>query len=57
MHPHRHGDFDTALMFAEDPITGGIVYEKNGVIKLPEAIGLGAVINDSWLNSMEKISI
>lgn len=52
-----HYDFDTALMFAEDPVTGGIVYEKNGVIKLPETIGLGAVINDGWLNRMEKIII
>ena len=52
-----HYDFDTALMFAEDPVTGGILYEKNGVIKVPEAIGLGAVINDSWLNRMEKIII
>jgi L-Ala-D/L-Glu epimerase len=52
-----HYDFDTALMFAEDPVSGGIVYEKNGVIKLPERIGLGAVINDSWLNRMEKTII
>ena len=24
----EHFDFDTALMFSEDPVTGGIIYEK-----------------------------
>ena len=31
-----HCDFDTPLMFTEDPVTGGIKYEKNGVIEVPE---------------------
>ena len=53
----EHYDFDTALMFSEDPVTGGIVYEKNGVVKVPEAIGLGATIEESWLNKMEKTVI
>ncbi len=51
----EHFDFDTALMFSEDPVTGGIIYEKNGVVKVPEVIGLGAVIDDSWLRKMEKV--
>jgi L-alanine-DL-glutamate epimerase-like enolase superfamily enzyme len=50
----EHFDFDTCLMFSEDPVTGGIVYEKNGVIKVPEVAGLGATIDDVWLNKMEK---
>lgn len=29
-------DFDTALMFSHDPISGGIVYKDNGVIDIPE---------------------
>ena len=45
----EHFDFDTALMFSEDPVTGGIIYEKNGVVKVPEAIGLGAIIDENWL--------
>lgn len=53
----EHFDFDTALMFSEDPVTGGIVYEKNGVVKVPEAPGLGANIGEEWLNKMEKIII
>ena len=52
-----HYDFDTALMFTEDPVTGGIVYEKNGVVKVPETIGLGATIEEGWLKKMEKVII
>jgi len=53
----EHYDFDTALMFVEDPVTGGIVYEKNGVVIVPETVGLGAAIDESWLGRMEKIVI
>ncbi|HEX7847013.1 MAG TPA: dipeptide epimerase [Chitinophagaceae bacterium] len=52
-----HFDFDTSLMLKEDPVTGGIVYEKNGVVKVPDAVGLGATIEESWLGKMEKIII
>jgi L-alanine-DL-glutamate epimerase-like enolase superfamily enzyme len=44
-------------MFIEDPVTGGIIYEKNGVVKVPETVGLGATIDESWLGRMEKIII
>jgi len=53
----EHYDFDTALMFSEDPVTGGITYEKNGVVKVPEKPGLGATIETDWLNRMEKITV
>ncbi len=53
----EHYDFDTALMFVEDPVTGGIVYEKNGVVKVPETNGLGATIGQTWLNKMQRITI
>jgi L-alanine-DL-glutamate epimerase-like enolase superfamily enzyme len=53
----EHYDFDTALMFSEDPVTGGIVYEKNGVVKVPEVVGLGATIEESWLGKMEKVIV
>ncbi len=52
-----HYDFDTALMFSEDPVTGGIIYEKNGVVKVPETIGLGATIDEGCLGNMEKVII
>lgn len=35
-------DFDTALMFSEDPVEGGMIYKKNGVIEVPEVPGIGA---------------
>lgn len=52
-----HYDFDTALMFTEDPVTGGIVYEKNGVVTVPDVPGLGAVVEDAWLQKMEQVVI
>lgn len=39
-----HYDFDTALMFSKDPVIGGIVYEENGMIEVPEEKGIGAQI-------------
>jgi len=53
----EHFDFDTALMFREDPVTGGIVYKANGVVEVPETTGLGATIDESWLSKMEKVTI
>lgn len=50
-----HCDFDTPLLFTEDPVRGGVVYEKNGVVKVPETAGLGATIDEKWLGRMEKI--
>jgi len=50
-----HFDFDTALMFKEDPVEGGICYGKNGQIHLPSQPGLGARISEQWLTKMESI--
>jgi len=49
-----HCDFDTPLMFTEDPVIGGIKYLAGGIIEVPEAPGLGAVINKSYLSKAEK---
>lgn len=51
----QHFDFDTALMFSEDPVSGGIVYGENGRITVPQTTGLGAKIDDDWLSKMEKV--
>lgn len=40
-------DFDTALMFSEDPVEGGIIYKENGVIDVPEAPGIGARLKNN----------
>jgi L-alanine-DL-glutamate epimerase-like enolase superfamily enzyme len=49
-----HCDFDTPLMFTEDPVIGGMQYKANGIIDLPDVPGLGAAIDDSWLQKAEK---
>jgi L-Ala-D/L-Glu epimerase len=53
----QHVDFDTPLMFTEDPVNNGIQYKPNGVIEVPDAPGLGATIKENYLKSAEKIVI
>lgn len=50
-------DFDTPLMFAEDPVSGGIIYKENGIIEVPETVGLGAWIAKERLDKLEKIIV
>ena len=50
-------DFDTPLMFTEDPVSGGLTYHENGVVKVPEAPGLGGWIEESYLDKFEKVII
>jgi L-alanine-DL-glutamate epimerase-like enolase superfamily enzyme len=50
-----HYDFDTALMFSEDPVTGGIIYRSNGVVEVPEAPGIGATVSPERLMRMEQV--
>lgn len=50
----HHCDFDTPLMFTADPIIGGIQYLENGVIDVPDVPGLGAVVDDAYLQEAEK---
>ena len=52
-----HCDFDTPLMFSEDIVTNGLAYYANGVMKVPELPGLGATIEQSYLDKLEKIII
>lgn len=50
-----HFDFDTPLMFNEDYVSGGIIYNDGGVITVPESPGLGATVDEKYLSRMEKI--
>ncbi|GAB2476650.1 dipeptide epimerase [Hymenobacter qilianensis] len=50
----RHCDFDTPLMYAEDPVVGGIRYLAQGVIEVPQVPGLGAVMDEQYLRNAEK---
>lgn len=53
----RYFDFDTPLMFVDDPIIGGISYGAHGEITLPETPGLGAQANPEYLSSLEKVRV
>lgn len=52
-----HCDFDTPLMFSEDIVSGGLTYHANGVMKVPDVPGLGASIEQSELDRLEKVVI
>ena len=53
-----HFDLDSALMLADDPVTGGIEYKEKGRVVLPDDVpGIGAEFNQSYLDNMEKTVI
>ncbi len=53
----RYYDFDTPLMFAEDPVTCGIEYKENGLVEVPETPGLGASISEERLKKLEHVEL
>jgi len=52
-----HCDFDTPLMFAVDPVIGGIRYSDIGEIWVPEVVGLGAHFDAGYLKKLEKVVV
>jgi L-Ala-D/L-Glu epimerase / N-acetyl-D-glutamate racemase len=50
-------DFDTPLMFAGDPVSGGIIYKDKGSVEVPGTIGLGAWIENERLDKLETVII
>ena len=52
-----HFDIDSSLMHSEDPVIGGIEYVGNGKWILPETIGLGAIIDQKFLDKMEMTTV
>lgn len=50
-------DFDTPLMFSEDPVTDGIIYNEKGIISMPEKPGLGASVDEKYLEKLQKVII
>lgn len=52
-----HFDFDTPLMFIEDPVIGGISYENNGIVNMPDSIGLGVSMDKAYLDTLIKFTI
>ncbi len=51
----HHCDFDTPLMFTDDPVLGGFRYRPGGVIEMPDGPGLGARIDEEWLRRAEQV--
>lgn len=52
-----HCDFDTPLMFEEDPVLGGICYSNKGEISLPGTAGLGATFNRQYLDTLQRVTV
>lgn len=52
-----HCDFDTPLMFVEDPVIGGITYNQKGEISIPEKPGLGAAMDENYLQRLTKVKV
>ncbi|HET9057080.1 MAG TPA: dipeptide epimerase [Chitinophagaceae bacterium] len=52
-----HFDFDTPLMLSQDPVIGGVQYHDKGMMTINDDPGLGARIDDLFLNELKKKSI
>ena len=52
-----HYDMDSSLMLDADPVTGGIEYQGSGLWTLEDRPGIGAGFEESYLESMEKVTI
>jgi L-Ala-D/L-Glu epimerase len=50
-------DLDSPLMLSEDPVIGGITYNKDWSINVPETPGHGADFDAVFLNMFDKIEI
>ena len=49
-------DLDSAFFLAEDPILGGLIYEKETIL-LPDLPGLGAAIQPDYLAGLDHVTI
>jgi L-alanine-DL-glutamate epimerase-like enolase superfamily enzyme len=48
-----HFDLDTPLMMAEDPIQNGLQYKAQGIVEIDDAPGIGASIDETYLQTLE----
>jgi len=56
-HPNvRFADLDSVLILAEDPVVGGITYDR-GLVSLPDTPGHGADFDPGFLAGLETITI
>lgn len=52
-----HFDLDTPLMMAEDPVQNGLQYKANGIVEIDDTSGIGATIDEAYLESLEKVVV
>lgn len=52
-----HYDLDTPLLLKDDPVVGGMLFKKNGVVEIDEAEGIGARIEEAYLKNCEMIEL
>jgi L-Ala-D/L-Glu epimerase len=52
-----HYDLDTPLLLKEDPVVGGMVFKENGIVEIDDAPGIGARIDERFLENCEKAVI
>lgn len=52
-----HYDLDTPLMLKEDPVVGGMQFLDNGFVEIDDAVGIGATIDEKYLEKAEKAVI
>jgi L-alanine-DL-glutamate epimerase-like enolase superfamily enzyme len=52
-----HYDLDTPLLLKEDPVVDGMLFKENGIVEIDEAVGIGAKIEESYLEKYEKVVI
>ncbi|GLR17748.1 mandelate racemase/muconate lactonizing enzyme family protein [Portibacter lacus] len=50
-------DMDSPLMQSQDPIQGGLVYQKDWQVTVDETPGIGATFDEKFLNKFEKLTI
>ncbi len=50
-------DFDTPLMFSDDPVSGGLQYGTGGLMTLGNQPGLGATIDENVLEKLEHVIV
>ena len=53
----HHCDLDTPLLFAEDPVLGGMSYGPAGRLTVPDAPGLGATIDPAYLRGAAHFGV
>lgn len=53
----QYSDFDSPLFHEIDPVVGGMAYQKDWEIKLPESPGLGLHVDDAFLKNCRSLTV